>query len=79
MDTTNIRKKYNENTRSSLVELEKRYRNLAKEDSLGFISLLNAVSQSNYVDGVHPDEKGQKQIAKAVWKGLKKFQMTEYK
>ncbi len=72
MDTTNIRKKYNENTKSSLVKLEKRYRNLAKEDSLGFISLLHAVSQPNYVDGVHPDEKGQKQIAKAVWKGLSK-------
>ena len=72
MDTTNIRKKYNENTKSSLVELENRYRNLAKEDSLGFISLLKIVSPLNYVDGVHPDENGQKQIAVAVWKGLSK-------
>ena len=73
MDTTNVRKQYNENTGSSLVKLEKRYKELAKEDSLGFISLLKTVSQLNYVDGVHPDVKGQQQIADAVWKGLNRL------
>jgi acyl-CoA thioesterase-1 len=73
MDTTNVRKKYNENTKSSLVILEKGYRKLAKEDKLGFISLLKTVTQSNYVDGVHPDIKGQQEIADAVWKGLNKL------
>ena len=73
MDTTNVRKKYNENTKSSLVILEKGYKKLAKEDKLGFISLLNTVTPSNYVDGVHPDIKGQQEIADAVWKGLNKL------
>ncbi len=73
MNEINIGKKYNENTKNSLVKLEKRYNELAKEDSLGFISLLNAVSPQNYVDGVHPDTTGQKQIADAVWEGLNKL------
>jgi acyl-CoA thioesterase I len=73
MDTTNVRKKYNENTRTSLVKLEKKYKKLAKEDSLGFISLLKSVTPQNYVDGVHPDEKGQQQIAESIWQGLTKL------
>ena len=73
MNEINIKKKYNENTKRSLVKLEKRYEELAEEDSLGFISLLKTVSPPNYVDGVHPDEKGQKQIAAEVWKGLNRL------
>jgi acyl-CoA thioesterase-1 len=73
MSQLNINKKYNENTKESLVKLEKKYSELAKEDSLGFISLLKTVSPPNYVDGLHPDENGQKQIAADVWKGLKKL------
>ena len=71
MSQLNVKKKYNENTKSSLVELEKKYKELAEKDSLGFISLLKTVSPPNYVDGLHPDEKGQHQIADEVWKGLK--------
>lgn len=70
MSQINVRKKYNENTRRSLFELERRYKKLAKEEGAGFISLLHVVSKPNYVDGLHPDIKGQKQIAAAVWKGL---------
>ena len=69
----NVRKKYNENTQKSLYKLEKRYKELAKEDHLGFISLLHTVSPPNYVDGLHPDIKGQKQIAAKVWEGLNKL------
>jgi acyl-CoA thioesterase I len=72
MNEININKKYNENTKQSLYKLEKRYHVLAKEENTGFISLLHAVSEPNYVDGLHPNLDGQKQIAKAVWKGLKK-------
>jgi lysophospholipase L1-like esterase len=72
MDSINIQKKYNKNTRMSLYKLEKRYRHLAMEEKTGFISLLHAVSPSHYVDGLHPDTEGQKQIAAAVWKGLQK-------
>ena len=73
MSQLNVNKKYNENTKSSLVKLERKYKELAKEDNLGYISLLKTVSPPNYVDGLHPDEKGQQQIADAVWKGLNKL------
>jgi len=73
MDEININKKYNENTEQSLYKLKKRYKKIASEQHLEFISLLNAVSKSKYVDGVHPNIDGQKEIAKAVWKGLKKL------
>ena len=73
MDEININKKYNENTEQSLYRLEKRYKQLAVEQHIEFISLLNAVSKSKYVDGVHPNIEGQQEIAKAVWKGLKKL------
>jgi acyl-CoA thioesterase-1 len=74
MDEININKKYNENTEQSLYKLGKRYKQLAGEQHLEFISLLNAVSKSKYVDGVHPNVEGQQEIAKAVWKGLKKLE-----
>ena len=73
MNEINIQKKYNENTRKSLVKLKKKYKELAKEEHIGFISLLHTVSAPNYADGLHPDSKGQKQIATAVWKGLNKL------
>lgn len=72
MSLINVRKKYNENTRRSLAELEKRDRRLAREEKTGFISLLKVVSPGNYADGLHPSRSGQQQIANAVWKHLKK-------
>ena len=73
MSPVNVKKKYNENTRTSLADLEKKYRALAKREHTGFISLLHTVSPPNYADGLHPDSKGQQQIAAAVWKGLNKL------
>lgn len=73
MSPLNVGKKYNENTKRSLYTLENRYKSLADKDSLGFISLLHTVSFPNYVDGLHPDINGQKEIAAAVWKGLIKL------
>jgi acyl-CoA thioesterase I len=73
MNEINVKKKYNENTKQSLYKLEKRYKELAKEEHTNFISLLHAVSKPNYADGLHPDIDGQKEIAKAVWKGLNKL------
>jgi acyl-CoA thioesterase I len=70
MSEINVKKKYNENTRKSLIELETKYKELSKEDSTGFISLLHIVSPPNYVDGLHPNIAGQKEIANAVWKGM---------
>jgi lysophospholipase L1-like esterase len=73
MSPINVKKKYNENTRSSLAGLAKKYRVLAKREHTGFISLLHTVSPPNYADGLHPNGKGQQQIAAAVWKGLNKL------
>lgn len=73
MSALNVKKKYNENTKQSLRSLEKRYKELAKEESVGFISLLKTVSRPNYVDGLHPNENGQQQIAGAVWNELNKL------
>jgi len=72
MNDINKNKKYNQNTKQSLYKLEKKYANLAKEEHVKFISLLHAVSAPNYVDGLHPNIDGQKEIAKAVWKKFKK-------
>lgn len=76
MDQVNVNKKYNENTKHSLYVLEKKYNELAKQEHTGFISLLHAVSKLNYADGLHPDIKGQKEIAKVLWKKFKKI-LTE--
>ena len=73
MNEINIRKKYNENTKRSLAALQKKYKNLAKKEKVGFISLLHSVSGPNYADGLHPNVKGQEEIAAAVWKGLNKL------
>ena len=73
MNDINRNKKYNENTKQALYKLEKRYMQLAVEYGISFISLLHVVSKSNYADGLHPNIAGQKEIATAVWKGLKKL------
>ena len=73
MNEINKSKEYNENTRQSLYKLEKRYKKLAVEQQINFISLLHVVSKPNYADGLHPNIAGQKEIANAVWKGLNKI------
>ena len=73
MNDLNRGKKYNENTKQSLYKLKDRYEELAKKQHTGFISLLHVISKPNYADGLHPDVAGQKEIANAVWKGLKKY------
>ena len=70
MAPVNVKKRYNEDTKNSLIRLEEKYKELAGKNSLGFISLLHTVSPANYVDGLHPNRDGQREIARAVWKGL---------
>src|SRR5689334_23549109 len=72
MNDINKNKNYNQNTKRSLYTLEKKYKSLAKEEHVQFISLLHAVSAPNYVDGLHPNIDGQREIAKVVWKKFKK-------
>jgi len=71
MNQTNVKKKYNENTKTALYLLSKKYKTLAKEQKTDFISLLHAVSAPNYADGLHPNLKGQEEISAKVWKGIK--------
>lgn len=73
MNDINRKKKYNQNTKRSLYILAKKYKLLAVEQQINFISLLHVVSKPNYADGLHPNVAGQKQIANAVWKGLRKL------
>ncbi len=73
MNEINKKKKYNENTKQSLYKIEQKYKELAASEHTSFISLLNVVSKSNYADGLHPNIAGQKEIEKAVWKGLKEI------
>ena len=73
MSEINKGRKYNENTKQSLYKLEKRYKELSEAKHTGFISLLHVVSKPNYADGLHPNMAGQKEIANAVWNGLKKI------
>ncbi|MDZ7691472.1 MAG: SGNH/GDSL hydrolase family protein [Balneolaceae bacterium] len=70
MAPINVQKQYNENTKQSLVMLRNRYKELAEQESTGFISLLDAVSPPNYTDGLHPNRAGHREIAQAVWNGL---------
>ena len=73
MNEINVKKKYNENTKQSLYKLEIKYKELAKEEHIQFLSLLHAVSKPHYADGLHPNIDGQKEIANAVWKELNKL------
>ena len=54
----------------ALALLSQRYKVLAQEKGVGFINLYDVVSPKNFLDGVHPNQAGQQQIADAVWKGL---------
>jgi lysophospholipase L1-like esterase len=71
MNEINVKKKYNENTKSALYLLSKKYKTLAKQEKTEFISLLHAVSAPNYADGLHPNLKGQEEISVKVWKAIK--------
>ncbi|MFH1965386.1 MAG: SGNH/GDSL hydrolase family protein [Acidobacteriota bacterium] len=73
MNEINQNKKYNRKTKDSLYLMEKEYAKLAEKRGVDFISLLHAVSPGNFYDGLHPDQKGQQEIADAVWQGLKKL------
>ena len=70
MSKLNVGKKYNQNTERSLIVLDEKYEKFSLSDSAGFVSLLKAVSPENYVDGLHPNEAGQRQIAQVVWTGI---------
>jgi lysophospholipase L1-like esterase len=74
MAEENLRKGYNEKCATALTQLEKEYEKLAKKKDARFISLLNAVSPENYLDGLHPNPAGHQEMAGAILKGLKQPQ-----
>lgn len=49
-----------------LEDLETAYRKLAEKKGILFLSLLKVVGKENYMDGLHPNEAGQQQIAEAI-------------
>jgi lysophospholipase L1-like esterase len=49
-----------------LEDLETAYRKMAEKKGVQFLSLLKVVSKENYMDGLHPDEAGQRQLAEAI-------------
>jgi lysophospholipase L1-like esterase len=53
-----------------LKALSAAYRTVAEKKRARFIDLHEVVSPEHIPDGVHPNGKGQVQIADAVWKGL---------
>jgi lysophospholipase L1-like esterase len=65
MSKTNLGKGY-QIVQPLLEQLEVQYRDLAKKKGIRFFSLLNVVSKENYTDGLHPNDAGHAQIAKAV-------------
>ena len=58
----------NEEKRTPLLleKLEAAYRNLANQKGVSFLSLLDVVSQTNYIDGLHPNDAGHQEIANVV-------------
>jgi acyl-CoA thioesterase I len=72
MTELNRGKKYNENTLHYLIKLEDRYKKLAKEESVEFVSLFDIVSPGNLFDGIHPNVEGYSEITKKVWSELNK-------
>ncbi len=53
-----------------LERLGQAYRALAARKRVHFISLFDAVSPPNFIDGVHPSREGHAQIAEAMRRGL---------
>lgn len=67
-----VRKKGYHITQPLLVQLEAKYKSLARKKGVSFFSLLNVVGQNNYRDGLHPNKAGDAEITQAVLEFLTK-------
>ena len=65
MSEVNLKKGYDA-TLPLLEKLEKEYKALAERKGTRFLSLFHVVSRGNFKDGLHPNQDGDAQIAKAV-------------
>lgn len=72
MMNAGTRKKGYDVTPTLLAKLEVEYKELAKKKGVSFISLFGVVSKNNYKDGLHPNEAGDAEIAKAILDFLNK-------
>ncbi|MGK9476196.1 SGNH/GDSL hydrolase family protein [Melioribacter sp. OK-6-Me] len=66
MNETNRKKLYNDATQTSLIKLNEEYKKLAERRGTEFIQLYGKVSPENFLDGLHPNEKGHEEIANAI-------------
>ena len=69
MSDRNRVKKYNENTREGLIELDKRYPRLALENKIRYCRLFDAVAAGSHYDGLHLNQKGNR----LVFERLKRY------
>lgn len=76
MNATNRKKGYDV-VPPLLEKLAVEYEALARRKGTSFLSLLNVVSKDNYRDGLHPNEAGDAEIAKAILDFLAKPQRSE--
>lgn len=74
MSEINLKKGY-QITQPILVQLESAFKILAEKKDIQFLSLLNVVSKENYLDGLHPNDAGNDQIAEAVINYLSALQV----
>lgn len=64
---------YNEKEQDMLNKLRQKYREYAEMNKCNFLDIWGVVSEKNYSDGLHPNLKGQQQIAEVVWDSLIKY------
>ena len=65
MSQVNLEKGY-DITPPLLTQMEAGYQALAQTKAVQFLSLLNVVSKDNYNDGLHPNDDGDAEIARAI-------------
>ncbi len=61
---------YNEKEQAMLKKLRQEYKEYVEINEYNFVDLWGVVSKENYSDGLHPNLKGQQQIAETVWDSL---------
>ena len=71
VNEVNRGKKYDEQTHAWIKALAVKLGALAKSKKTAYCNLEPVVSPENYTDGLHPDERGHRQIAHAVWATLR--------
>jgi lysophospholipase L1-like esterase len=72
VNEVNRAKRYDAQTHAWVKSLSVKLRGLAKSKRVAYCDLSTVVSPANYTDGLHPNERGHEQIARAVWAVLRR-------